>query len=69
MVSPKTTKILIVDDDPGHLVSLKTVIRSWGYAAETADDGDAAVDVVKSGAHGSYPDGRSYGNHERHRST
>jgi two-component system response regulator HydG len=48
MVSPKTTKILIVDDDPGHLVSLKTIIRSWGYMVETAVDGDVAVGVVKS---------------------
>ena len=48
MVSPKTTKILIVDDDPGHLVSLKTIIRSWGYMVETSDDGDVAVDAVKS---------------------
>ncbi|RLD90168.1 MAG: two-component system response regulator, partial [Bacteroidetes bacterium] len=48
MVSPKTTKILIVDDDPGHLVSLKTILRSWGYMVETAVDGDVAVDAVKS---------------------
>jgi two-component system response regulator HydG len=48
MVLQKTTKILIVDDDPGHLVSVKTIIRSWGYTVETADDGDAAVGLVKS---------------------
>ncbi len=48
MISPKTTKILIVDDDPGHLVSVKTIIRSWGYRVKTADDGNIAVDVVKS---------------------
>jgi len=48
MISPKTTKILIVDDDPGHLVSVKTIIRSWGYMVETADDGDVALDMVKS---------------------
>ena len=48
MVTPKTTQILIVDDDPGHLISVKTVIRSWGYAVETADDGSDAVDMVKS---------------------
>ncbi len=44
-----TAKILIVDDDAGHLVSLKTIVRSWGYAVETAADGDIAVDRVKSG--------------------
>jgi two-component system response regulator HydG len=48
MISSKTTKILIVDDDPGHLVSVKTIIRSWGYMVKTADDGTVAVDVVKS---------------------
>ena len=48
MATPKTTKILIVDDDPGHLISVKTVIRSWGYVVETADDGSVAVDMVKS---------------------
>ena len=48
MVTPKTTKILIVDDDPGHLVSVKTIIRSWGYIVETADDGSVAVEMVKS---------------------
>jgi two-component system response regulator HydG len=39
---------LIVDDDPGHLTALKTITRSWGHAVETADDGDAAVALVKS---------------------
>ena len=48
MVTPKATKILIVDDDPGHLVSVKTIVRSWGYAVETADDGGVAVEMVKS---------------------
>jgi len=48
MVSPKTTKILIVDDDPGHLVSVKTITRSWGYIVETADDGDVAVEMIKT---------------------
>jgi two-component system response regulator HydG len=48
MVKPKTTKILVVDDDSGHLVSVRTIIRSWGYGVETADDGSVAVDMVKS---------------------
>ena len=48
MTSSKTAKILIVDDDPGHLASVKMVVRSWGYAVETAEDGDVAVDMVKS---------------------
>jgi two-component system response regulator HydG len=49
MTSLKTTKILIVDDDPGHLTTLKTITKSWGYTVETANDGVVAVDTVKSG--------------------
>jgi two-component system response regulator HydG len=49
MNSLKTTKILIVDDDHGHLTTLKTITKSWGYTVETANDGVAAVDMVKSG--------------------
>jgi two-component system response regulator HydG len=48
MTSSKTAKILIVDDDPGHLASVKMIVRSWGYAVATAEDGDVAVDMVKS---------------------
>jgi two-component system response regulator HydG len=44
----KKNRILVVDDDPGHLVSIKTIIRSWGYSVETANDGSVAVDMVKS---------------------
>ncbi len=49
MTSLKTSKILIVDDDPGHLTTLKTITKSWGYTVETANDGVVAVDTVKSG--------------------
>ena len=48
MTSKKTTKILLVDDDPGHLTTLKTITKSWGYSVETADDGSVAVEMVKS---------------------
>jgi two-component system response regulator HydG len=48
MKNTRKTKILIVDDDPGHLTTLKTIVRSWGYHAETGDDGEAAVEKVKS---------------------
>ncbi len=49
MEPTQSTKILIVDDDTGHLVSLKTIVRSWGYTVETANDGAVAVASVKSG--------------------
>ena len=45
----KADKILVVDDDPGHLTTLQTIIRSWGYEVQTADDGTGAVERVKSG--------------------
>ena len=48
MTPQKLTKILVVDDDPGHLTTLKTIIKSWGYIVEVANDGGVAVDMVKS---------------------
>ncbi|MGD9250183.1 MAG: sigma-54 dependent transcriptional regulator, partial [Desulfobacterales bacterium] len=39
--------LLIVDDDAGHLATLQTIARSWGYAVAVADDGGAAVARVK----------------------
>ena len=39
--------ILVVDDDPGHLTALKTIIKSWGYRVYLADDGAHAVESVK----------------------
>ena len=47
MTGKASATILIVDDDPGHLTSLRTVIGSWGYAVETAQDGGEAVDRVQ----------------------
>ena len=44
-------KILVVDDDPGHLVTLKTIVKSWGYRVETADDGTRAVAAVRESAY------------------
>ena len=43
MTTNRPTRILIVDDDPGHIATLKTITRSWGYLVETADDGDLAL--------------------------
>jgi two-component system, NtrC family, response regulator HydG len=48
MAAPNKTNLLLVDDDPGHLVSLKTITKSWGYRVETADDGSVAVEIVRS---------------------
>jgi len=40
--------ILVVDDDAAHRTMLKTIIQSWGYAVETAEDGSGAVERVRS---------------------
>ena len=48
MTTDRATRILIVDDDPGHLAALRTITRSWGYSVQTADDGARAVELVKS---------------------
>jgi two-component system response regulator HydG len=44
---PKQTHMLVVDDDAGHLATLKTIARSWGYRVSTADDGSTAVEMAK----------------------
>ena len=41
--------VLVVDDDPGHLTTLQTLVTSWGYRVEALDDGAAAVERVKEG--------------------
>jgi two-component system response regulator HydG len=48
MKATKPANILIVDDDRGHLTSLRTVIRSWGHRVATAEDGREAVEAVKA---------------------
>ncbi|NOY70181.1 MAG: sigma-54-dependent Fis family transcriptional regulator [Deltaproteobacteria bacterium] len=40
-------RILVVDDDAGHLSTLETIIRSWGYPVDGAVDGETAVTAVK----------------------
>lgn len=39
--------VLVVDDDAGHLTTLATIIKSWGFIVETADDGSRAVQAVQ----------------------
>ena len=40
-------KILIVDDDASHRFMLESVLGSWGYSTEKADDGRTAVGMVR----------------------
>jgi two-component system response regulator HydG len=44
---PVEKQLLIVDDDAGHLATLKTIARSWGYGVTAVDDGTDAVARVK----------------------
>lgn len=41
-------KILIVDDDAAHRFMLESVIGSWGYSTDEADDGTTAVGMVRA---------------------
>ncbi len=47
MTDKQRFHILVVDDDPGHLTTLKTIIKSWNYSVTTATDGTEAVTLVK----------------------
>ena len=40
-------KILVVDDDAGHLSMLRTVLSGWGYVPEGATDGAEAVRKIQ----------------------
>ena len=42
--------ILVVDDDDAHRGMLRTMLRSWGYTVDEADDGDTAVALVREKA-------------------
>ena len=48
-------KILVVDDDPGHLAMLRTVLSGWGYAPEGATDGTATPVDAAAPADGAAP--------------
>jgi two-component system response regulator HydG len=41
-------KILIVDDDSSHRFMLESVLGSWGYSTEEADDGTTAVGLIRA---------------------
>ncbi len=41
----KPLHILVVDDDPGHGATLKTLISDWGYTVTVAESGEAALEL------------------------
>lgn len=40
-------RVLVVDDDAAHRKMLRTLVGGWGYEVQDADDGEAAVAVVR----------------------
>ena len=44
----KKSKILIVDDEPNIVMSLEFLLKKEGFVIETAGDGDAALEKVRS---------------------
>ena len=43
-----THKILIVDDEPNILMSLEFLLKKEGFQIDTAGDGDAALEKIRS---------------------
>lgn len=43
-----THKILIVDDEPNIVMSVEYLLKKEGFVTDTASDGDAAIDKVRS---------------------
>src|SRR4051794_40140028 len=41
-------RVLIVEDDPAARSGLEQLIRSWGFAADSAADGEDALEKVTS---------------------
>jgi CheY-like chemotaxis protein len=40
-------RILVVDDEPDILESIKMLVETMGYEVETTEDGDKAIDMLK----------------------
>lgn len=47
-MSPKTARILIVDDEPDTCENLSDILTDLGYQVDTAHDGFAALELVKN---------------------
>ena len=44
----KNISILVVDDDTAHRTMLTTLLAGWGYTLFEANDGEPAIEMVKS---------------------
>src|SRR5579864_8067070 len=43
-----TERVLIVEDDPAARIGLEQLVKSWGFLAEAAGDGEEALEKVTS---------------------
>src|SRR3712207_6465155 len=50
VVNPASARVLIVDDEETQRSGLASMITSWGFAAETACDGQDALDKLSAGS-------------------
>src|SRR5918994_549554 len=50
VVGPSAARVLIVDDEETQRNGLASMITSWGFAAETATDGQDALEKLNNGA-------------------
>ncbi len=50
VVNPASAKVLIVDDEESQRGGLASMVSSWGFTAETASDGQEALDRLSEGA-------------------
>ena len=42
------TRVLIVDDEESQRVGLASMVKAWGFTAETAADGQEALDKLST---------------------
>ena len=49
VVSPASARVLIVDDEETQRNGLASMVSSWGFAAETACDGQDALEKLNNG--------------------
>ena len=57
----KSSKILVVDDNPSARKTLRNMLKTIGYANVTdAEDGDVAFDMLKAGQEVSLDSARGF---------
>ena len=47
-VKAPSERVLIVEDEPAARVGLEQLVKSWGFVAESAHDGEDALEKVTS---------------------